>query len=132
MQQTDVAEVPHTEAALPNVEAQTQAAEPDDAHEDQHLAQEHRLKKLVAYVRDNPKTAGPFARKGSAIRMERFRAKKDAQGFVQAYVPGDIVDIAKADDGGWESMRVAIGIGRRALALRGWRAKIVALLLPRT
>jgi hypothetical protein len=131
LQKTDVAEVPHTDAPLPSVEAQPPVADVYDAHEDQHLAQEHRLKKLVAYVRDNPKTAGPPARKGSAIRMERFRAKKDAQGFVQAYVPADIVEIAKADDGGWQSMRVAIGVGRRALALRGWRAKVVALLLRR-
>jgi len=102
-----------------------------DAHEDLHLAQEHRLKKLVAYVRENPKTAGPATRKGSAIRMERFRATKSAEGLVQAYVPADILRIAKSDDGGWESMRASIGIGRRALALRGWRAWVVALILPR-
>jgi hypothetical protein len=114
------------------VETEPSVTEINGAEEDQHLAQEHRLKKTIAYVPCSPKTAAPPPRKGSAIRMERFRANKDAQGLVQAYVPADILGIAKKDDGGWESMRIAIGVGRRALALRGWRAKLVALLLSRT
>lgn len=131
MQKNNVTEALNAEAAQPNAEAEPAVAEMDGADEDQHLAQKHHLKKTVAYVPDSPKTAAAPARKGSAIRMERFRANKDAQGLVQAYVPADILGIAKTDDGGWESMRTAIVIGRRALALRGWRARLVALLLPR-
>ena len=132
MQKTDATEVPPADAAAPDVRTGPALAEMNGADEDQHLAQEHRLKKMVAYVRDNPKSTALPARKGSAIRMERFRANKDAQGLVQAYVPADILGIAKTDDGGWEAMRTAIDIGRRALALRGWRARLVALLLPRS
>lgn len=132
LQKTDVPEVPRAEAALPNVEAGTSVVETDRAEEAQHLADAHGLKRLVAYIKDNPKTAGDSGRKGSAIRMERFRANRDAQGLVQAYVPADILGIAKTEGGNWESVRAAVEIGRRALALRGWRAKIVALLLPRS
>lgn len=132
MQKTDVAEVPHAEAALPIVEAEPSLGKITDAQEDRHLAEAHHLKKLVAYVREKPKTASDSARTGSAVRMERFRANKGAQGLVQAYVPADILGIAKTDGGDWDSVRVAIAVGRRALALRGWRAKIVALLLPRS
>ena len=64
--------------------------------------------------------------------MVRLRAKKSAQGLVQAYVPADILAIAGNDGDDWEPTRAAIAIGRRALALRGWRAKILALLLPRS
>ena len=131
MQKTDVAEVPNSEAALPDVQAEPSVPEVNDTNEDKHLAQEHRLKKMVAYVREKPKTAGVSARKGSTVRMKRFRANKNAQGFFQAYVPADVLDIAKSEDCGWETMRVAIAIGRRVLALRGWRAKFVAMLLPR-
>lgn len=131
MQKTDVTEAPNAAAARPTAEAEPAVDEMDGADEDQHLAQKHHLKKTVAYVLDRPKTAAAPARKGSATRMERYRANKDAQGLVQAYVPADILGIAKTDDGGWESMRAAIGIGRRALALRGWRARLVGLLLPR-
>ena len=132
MQKTDVAEVPHAEAALPNAEAGPSVVGTDRAEEAQHLADAHGLKRVVAYIKEKPKTAGDSGRKGSAIRMERFRANKDAQGLVQAYVPADILGIAKTEAGNWESVRVAVEIGRRALALRGWRAKIVALLLSRS
>lgn len=132
MQKTDVAEVPHAEAAVPNVEAGPSVVGTDRAEEARHLADAHGLKQVVAYIKENPKTASDSGRKGSAIRMERFRANKDAQGLVQAYVPADILGIAKTEGGNWESVRVAVEIGRRALALRGWRAKIVALLLPRS
>lgn len=132
MQKTDVAEVPHAEAALPNVKTGPSAVGTDRAEEAQHLAHAHGLKRVVAYIKENPKTAGDSGRKGSAIRMERFRANKDAQGLVQAFVPADILGIAKTEGNNWESVRVAVEIGRRALALRGWRAKILALLLPRS
>ncbi len=132
MQKTDVAEVPHAEAALPKVEAGTSGVGTDRSEEAQHLADAHGLKRVVAYIKENSKAAGDSGRKGSAIRMERFRANKDAQGLVQAYVPANILGIAKTEGGNWESVRLAVEIGRRARALRGWRAKIVALLLPRS
>jgi hypothetical protein len=132
LQKTDVAEVPRAEAALPNVEVESSVVGIGNAQEDQHLADAHRLKKVVAYVKEKPKSAGDSARGASAVRMERFRANKDAQGLVQAYVPADILSIAKTDGGDWESVRVAVSVGRRALALRGWRAKVVALILPRS
>jgi len=64
--------------------------------------------------------------------MVRLRAKKSAQGLVQTYVPADILAIARNDGDDWEPTRTAIAIGRRVLSLRGWRAKILALLLPRS
>jgi hypothetical protein len=131
LQKTDVVEVPYPETALTNAEAERSDTENTVADDDHHLAQEHGLKRMVAYVREKPKTPGTSARKGSAIRMERFRANRNAEGLVQAYMPADIFEIAKNEDGGWETMRAAIAIGRRALALRGWRAKVVTLLLPR-
>ena len=129
-----------TERTVPsNTEVETHKAskerlraESNDALDDQHLAEEHHLIRVTAYVKDVPSAPHDSDKKGSAARMERLRAKKSAQGLVQSYVPSDILAIAKNDGDDWEPTRAAIAIGRRALALHGWRAKILALLLRRS
>lgn len=130
----------HTERTVPsNTEDETPSAvkerlgvASDDAPEDEHLAEEHHLKRVTAYVREVPAAPLDSGKKGSATRMERLRAKKTALGLVQAYVPADILAIARSDGDDWEPTRAAIAIGRRALALHGWRARILTLLLLRS
>jgi hypothetical protein len=122
----------NTEVETPSTSEERLGVEPNDAPEDKHLAEEHHLRRVTAYVKQLPAAPHDPDKKGSAARMERLRAKKSAQGLVQSYVPADILAVAKNDGDDWEPMRAAIAIGRRALALRGWRAKILALLLLRS
>jgi hypothetical protein len=122
----------NTQVELPDASQRRPSLASNDALDDKHLAEEHHLKRVSAYVKEMPEAPNDSEKKGSAVRMARLRAKKTAQGFVQTYVPADILAIAGNDGDDWEPTRAAIAIGRRALALRGWRAKILALLLPRS
>jgi len=122
----------NTEVETPSANRERLCGESNDALHDKHLAEEHHLKRVTAYVKEAPTALPDSDRKGSAARMERLRAKKSAQGLVQSYVPADILAIAKNDGDDWEPTRAAIAIGRRVLALHGWRAKILALLLLRS
>jgi hypothetical protein len=128
---TDVPEVKSTEAGLPDSAMGPAVVEADRPDEDDHLAEEHHLKRVDAYVKDKPAATKDCQRRGSATRMARLRAKRGAQGLVQGFVPADILATASSDKGNWEPTLAAIAIGRRALAARGWRAKLIALLLPR-
>ena len=130
--QTDRTAPTNTEVELPDANQQGLSVASNDALDDKHLAEEHYLKRVTAYVKEMPAAPNGSDMKGSAVRMARLRAKKSAQGLVQTYVPADILAIAGNDGDDWEPTRAAIAIGRRALALRGWRAKILALLLPRS
>jgi len=129
---TDETAPRNTEIERSNASQEQSGITSNHALEDKHLAVEHHLKQVTAYVREMPAAPGDCAKKGSAARMVRMRARKSAQGLVQAYVPADILAIADNDGDDWEPTRAAITIGRRALALRGWRAKLLALLLPRS
>jgi len=130
--QTDRTAPRTTEVELPDASQERPSLTPNDSLDDKHLAEEHHLKRVTAYVKEMPAAPNDPGKKGSAVRMVRLRAKKSAQGLVQTYVPEDILAIAGNDGDDWEPTRAAIAIGRRALALRGWRAKILALLLSRS
>jgi hypothetical protein len=120
------------EVDIPSASEERLGVESNDALDDKHLAEEHHLRRVTAYVKEVPAAPHDSDKKGSAARMERLRAKKSAQGLVQSYVPADILAIARNDGDDWEPTRAAIAIGRRALALHGWRAKILALILLRS
>jgi hypothetical protein len=130
--QTDRTAPRNTEVELPDANQVCPSVASKDTLDDKHLAEEHHLKRVTAYVKEMPAAPNDPEKKGSAVRMVRLRAKKSAQGLVQTYVPADILAIAGNDGDDWEPTRAAIAIGRRALALRGWRAKILAMLLPRS
>jgi hypothetical protein len=130
--QTDSTAPRNTEVELPNARQERTSLASNDALDDKHLAEEHHLKRVSAYVKEMPGAPNDSEKKGSAVRMVRLRAKKTARGLVQTYVPADIIAIAGNDSDDWEPTRAAIAIGRRALALRGWRAKILAMLLSRS
>jgi len=130
--QTERTAPTNTKTELPDANQKGLSVASKDALDDKHLAEEHHLKRVSAYVKELPGAPNDSEKKGSAVRMVRLRAKKSAQGLVQAYVPADILAITGNDGDDWEPTRAAIAIGRRALALRGWRAKILALLLPRS
>ena len=119
----------NTEVETHNANKERLSVESNDSLDDKHLAEEHHLRRVTAYVKEVPAALHDSDKKGSAARMERLRAKKSALGLVQTYVPANILAIAKNDGDDWEPTRAAIAIGRRALALHGWRAKILALLL---
>jgi hypothetical protein len=127
---TDAPEASSTETSLPDRAVRPEVVEVDHPREDQHLAEAHRLKRVVAYVKDKPATTMEPQRKGSAVRMARLRANREAQGLVQGFVPAGLLAAASIDGGDWKPTLAAIAVGRRALAASGWRAKLIAWLLP--
>ena len=130
--QTERSVASNDEVETPGASKERLIVEFNNPLDDKHHAEEHHLRRVTAYVKDLPAAPHDSDKKGSAVRMERLRAKKSAQGLVQSYVPADILAIARNDGDDWEPTRAAIAIGRRALALHGWRAKILALLLLRS
>ena len=66
--------------------------------EDDHLAREHGLVKVSAYVRDEQ-----AAKKRTAVaeRVKKSREKKREAGLVQAYLPAEVAEAIKA--GGWDA-----------------------------
>ena len=131
--QTDRTAPTNTKVELPDANQEGLSVASKTVLDDKHLAEEHHLRRVTAYVKEEP--AAPHdsdKKRDRRLAWNRLRAKKSAQGLVQSYVPADILAIAKSDGNDWEPTRAAIAIGRRALAIHGWRAKILALLLLRS
>lgn len=70
----------------------------DQAREDLHLAQEHSLIKVHAYVVDKEK-AKQRSKSKNAERVARFREKQKAAGIAQITVPSTVAEAVKAAGG---------------------------------
>lgn len=91
-------EAPKTGDVLnhPTNDAVAQALAAEQEAEDMHLAAEHKLVKVQAYIRDEKK-----AEKKSAVaeRVAKHREKLKSEGLVQAAIPADIANSIKTAGG---------------------------------
>lgn len=143
----------------PTNDEAAQAAKAARDAEDMHLAADHHLVKVQAYVRDDKKAE---QKSKGAERVKKFREKLKAEGLVQLAVPAEIAEAVKATGGDmnvWLASRTTtkpadpvtvevvkeviktvpaaltvqqqndIAVGRAVAGLSGWRRWLVSLAL---
>lgn len=111
------------------------------AVEDAHLAAEHKLVAVKAYIKDEAKAD---KKTKNAERQQRFLEKQKESGMTKAFIPADVAEAVKLEPGGFpawlEKQKVAPApvpvvddgaraIGQRVLRLTGWRRVLVRRLL---
>lgn len=72
----------------------------EQAREDLHLAADHGLIAVKAYIKDEGKAKKKTA---AAERQERFQEKKKAEGLVKTFVPATVAEAVKATEGGFDA-----------------------------
>lgn len=72
----------------------------EQAREDLHLAADHGLIAVKAYIKDEGKAKKKTA---AAERQERFQERKKAEGLVKTFVPATVAEAVKATEGGFDA-----------------------------
>lgn len=124
-----------------------------DQKEELHLAAEHKLVKVQAFVRNEVKAE---KKTKTAERVQKFREGQKAAGLMQVAIPKEVAEAVKATDGGFTSWLAAqktapierivevqkevpaaltsdqlrlIAVGRAVESATGWRRSILRALL---
>lgn len=133
--------------------AVTDAKRAAEKAEELHLAAEHKLIKVDAFIRDERKAE---KRTKTAERVDKFREKQRAAGLVQFAIPAEVAASVKTTEGGFAAWLQAqkaapvekiveverivpvelsvdekrlIKIGRLVESSRGWRRSLIKRLL---
>lgn len=97
----------------------------EQATEDAHLASEHSLIAVRAYIKDESKAA---KKTKNAERQKRFAEKQAEAGLKKAFIPAEVADALKQEDAGLVVAAVPVEIAEAVKAaggdMRAWAAKL--------